>query len=141
MSLRDVALAYFDAHPEAKREVERKGLLALRAQAKATHRFEYRGGQTRCWVCGQDWHAADMPRCRGFQRNEPEGIVAKVDRVLTAEHQLYLATIARCEALVRREHSDWSTLTGEQVAVLHHTHGCGREELEWIFESDMPISL
>ena len=60
---------------------------------------------------------------------------------MTKEYNLYKKTISKCEQLVRLEHKDWSTLTGKKIAVLYHTHGCGIEELEWIFDSSIPKQL
>lgn len=138
---RQIALEYFGSHPEAKADAMRKGMMLMRPEWHASHRYEYKNGETKCWVCGQDWHAKDLKRCPGFKRTEPEEAPTKIKRVLADEYRLYMDTIARCERMVRREHKDWSTLTGEKIAVLHHTHGCGVEELEWILDSSIPRQL
>lgn len=139
--LTQIARDYFNARPEAKAEVIKKGKWLLRPERLKTHRFEHRNGQTKCWICGQDWYAKEMIRCPGFKREEAESMPETIKRVLADEHRLYQDTIARCERTVRREHQDWSTLTGEKIAVLHHTHGCGPEELEWLLDSSMPVQL
>lgn len=139
--LRAIADDYFATHPEAKADATRKGELLMRQDWHASHRYTHKDGETMCWVCGQDWHAKDLRRCPGFNRVETEDAPTKTKRILADEHALYMETIARCERMVRRRHKDWSTLTGEKIAVLHHTHGCGVEELEWILDSTIPRQL
>lgn len=141
MNLREIVVEYFDFHPVEKAELIRKGKLLLRSEWRETHYFVYERGETKCMACGQDWYADYDGPCPGYKRIEPEDAVTKICCVLCDEHKLYKETIAKCERLVKSEHKDWSTLTGEKIAILHHTHGCGVEELEWILNSSIPKSL
>ena len=57
---RELALSYFAAHPEAKADATAKGLVLMREDWRKSHRYEYRDGETKCWVCGESWHAKEM---------------------------------------------------------------------------------
>src|SRR3990167_8130473 len=140
-SLRQIASEYFDSHPEAKMDATRKGMTMLRSELQDSHHYEHKNGKTKCWICGDDWYSNNPKRCPGFQHTGAEDMPAKINRVLVDEYWLYMKTIAKYERMVRSEHKDWLKLTGEKIAVLHHTHGCGVEELEWILDSSIPRQL
>ena len=138
---RQIATEYFDKHPEQKREFMKKAKASMRGEWKKTHRFEYKNDQTKCRICGQDWYSKEMEPCAGFQPAQSEDTPDKIKRILLEEEIQYRESVKKARKLIEKDHKDWSTLTGKKLAVLHHTHGCGIEEIEWIFNDSIPKKL
>ena len=142
--LRELALSYFAEHPEAKADATAKGLVLMREEWRESHRYEYRGGETKCWVCGESWHAKEMTRCGGFRARYPLSHCVErgvIGQMLYNEEVLYAETTARCRALVLARFTRPEEVTGEALAELYHTHGCDSSIVEEVLDCRLPESV
>lgn len=140
--LKQIALDYFDKHPEAKELVKAKGRILFRPEIEASHHFEWNSKlqASVCWVCGLYWSDFNnWDFCKGFQRNEPVKVsmVEHIKAVLRSEEQLYRETINNCKELVLKRFKRLSDISGKDLANLHTTYGCDPETTEAIFEESI----
>jgi hypothetical protein len=131
---------YFESHPEAKANIIAKGKVLLRREWKNTHRFEYRNGETKCWVCGQDWYddASEMKICLGFQKPKDLDMQQHIVDVIVREEKLYSRTLSRCRDLVKKTFSVPEQVNAEALAMLYTTHGCDPSTVEDVLDCRIP---
>lgn len=111
--IRQIALEYFETHPEAKADMIRKG----RKEWRSSHRFHYSKGETRCWICGTDWYSKDIDECPGFKRSD-----SSISGVIRSEEEKAFDLMEKCERDVARIVPQMG-MNGKTLAVLHHTYG------------------
>jgi hypothetical protein len=144
---RQIAIDYFNAHPEAKKVAIEKGNLLLQNEWRATHHFEYdvKTKETRCWVCGQFWYGL-VNRCPGFGVKDSVSVVGSLSNpivvqnikdVLRRETELYERTIKECSKMVLKKFKNIDEITGKEMAHLHTTYGCDPEILEDILKDEV----
>ena len=138
--LRDIALEYFDAHPEAKADATAKGMALMREHWRKSHHYEHRNGETKCWVCGESWYAKQMTRRTGFAAKYPRPDTS-IEGTIRREEVLYDETVKRCRALVMARFTHPEEVTGEALAELYHTHGCDSSIVEEVLDCRLPESV
>jgi hypothetical protein len=138
--LKQIAAAYFSAHPEAKDAATAKGMVLMREDWRKSHRYEYCDGETKCWVCGESWYANQMTRCTGFAAKYPRPDTS-IEGTIRREEVLYDETVTRCRALVLARFARPEEVTGEAMTDLYHTHGCDSSIVEEVLDCRLPESV
>ena len=139
-TFREIAVEYFDSHPEAKAELVRKGSALLRAEFRASHRYRHENGETHCWICGESWNAKQITRCAGFSAKYPRQDTS-IEGSIRREEVLYDETLTRCRALVLTRFNKPEDVTGEALAELYHTHGCDSSIVEEVMSCRLPETV
>lgn len=137
MKTREIALKHFAENPHAKDDAIAKGMVLMREELRESHRYEYRDGETRCWVCREGWHSAQVTRCTGFAAKYPRS-APSIAQVIHSEEVLYAETVKRCRALVLKRFKCPEEVTGEALAELYHTHGCDASIVEEVLNCLLP---
>lgn len=137
---RRIALEYFVQHPEAKAAATAKGAVLMREDWRKSHRYEYRDGETKCWVCGESWYAKQMTRCAGFAAKYPRPATS-IEGTILREEVMYDEAVKRCSALVLARFTRPEEVTGEALGELYHTHGCDSSIVEEVLECRLPESV
>lgn len=132
--LRQIAIDYFEAFPEAKKRLIDIGYIQLRPEFILTHRFEHKNGETKCWVCGQDYYSKTLSRCGGFEEKYPRPEKPSIQTVIKGEEDLYFSTLERCKKLVLETFEKVEDINAESLAVLYHTHGCDPSVVEEVLD-------
>lgn len=140
VSSRELALSYFAAHTEAKADATAKGLFLMRVDLRKSHNYEFLNGETKCWVCGESWHAKELTRCAGFTSKYPRPDTS-TEEIIRREEMLYDETVKRCRKLVLARFTRPEEVTGEALAKLYHTHGCDSSIVEEVLDSRLPENI
>jgi hypothetical protein len=139
-SVRQTVFDYFESHPAAKSEMIRKTNPRLYSEWEASHHYEYKNGETKCWVCGDIHSVRPTRRCPGFEAKYPRHDTG-VEGTIQREEVLYMETLKRCRSLVLKRFPRWEDVTGESLAELYHTHGCDPSIVEEVFDCNLPESV
>lgn len=134
--LREIAMDYFEQHPEAKAGVNAAHYAYhARADEPGGHHFgdhwgdpDYRHRPC-CWCGRTRWdvrYSEADPRCTG--RPDAEGIIR-------GEEERFIALLERAPETLRRFGPENPTaMTGAELAVFQHTHGLVPETVEYAIE-------
>jgi len=128
---RDLIRSFFSEHPEHMDGVKR-ATFAYHAghRDEGAHYFAGLGPEAPCRWCGQtregvrwDWYGKP-PTCEA----RPKWANESIESVIAREEKLFEKVLDRAKKLAAE--IDVSALTGDSLAVLHHTHGVDPTMLE-----------
>lgn len=127
----ETALAYCEAHPEAKDIIIRAAYAYhMEPHELFSHNFSGQERNATCYLCGQsregvrwNWYNKS-PRCEGRSIKERPDICG----IISTEEKKFSKTLERADKISAS--MDVNTVTGEELAVIHHTHGVPLSVLE-----------
>ena len=135
--LKIIALEYCRQHPEARASIIAAGRrIEERENAEACwkpHRFTHGAPWARCIHCEVTRETATSPECAKYQ--SPADICA----VIRKEEELFVKTLVRAKKIAATLNME--TITGDELAHIHHTHGVDPSMIEAALGRVLPERL
>jgi hypothetical protein len=134
--LKEIALEYCRTHPEARASIIAAGRRLEEKESQQTekpHRFTGGAPWARCIHCEATREAATAPECARYQ--SPADICA----VIRKEEELFAKTLVRAQKIATTLNVE--TVTGEELAHIHHTHGVDPSMIEAALGHVLPERL
>lgn len=136
-SAKEIALEYCREHPEARasiiaagRRLEEKETAQIRA---GLHRFTGSAPWARCIYCETPREAVAAPECVKYRSP------ADIRAVIRKEESLFEKTLVRARKIAAN--LNFETVTGEELARIHHTHGVDPSMIEAALDRVLPERL
>lgn len=134
--LKDVALEYCRKHPEARTSIVAAGRKLDEAEYEAhkrDHRFTGSAPWAKCIYCGEPRESVASNECKQYKP------VPAIEHVIRKEEALFEKTLERAKKIAAR--IDLLTVTGEELAKIHNTHGVDPSMIEAALGVTLPESL
>jgi alanyl-tRNA synthetase len=110
----------------------------MREELHASHHYEYKNNDTKCWVCGQSFYEKALTRCSGFKSEKK---ACSIENVILDEEASYARTLEKCHLLVLKRFTKPEDVTSENLAELYHTYGCDSSIVEEVLNCRLPESI